>query len=123
MTVTQANDDMMMMMRVTDRADRVGGGVLLTSHTLHRTLAVLPLPFWAIEPPERIRKEQNVIPYHIWNASAAGWLPGPERTHTFTLSHFHTLTGRRTSASARSGQSESGIPDHLRLMPKRHFNA
>lgn len=25
---------------------------LLTSHTLHRTLAVLSLPFWAIEPPE-----------------------------------------------------------------------
>ena len=28
---------------------------VLTSHTLHRTLAVLPLPFRAIEPPERVK--------------------------------------------------------------------
>lgn len=32
---------------------------LLTSHTLHRTLAVLPLPFRAIEPPEREPKGQR----------------------------------------------------------------
>lgn len=31
---------------------------LLTSHTLHRTLAVLSLPFRAIEPPEK-RKNNN----------------------------------------------------------------
>lgn len=32
---------------------------LLTSHTLHRTLAVLPLPFRAIEPPERERQRRR----------------------------------------------------------------
>lgn len=32
---------------------------VLTSHALHRTLAVLPLPFRAIEPPERERETRG----------------------------------------------------------------
>ena len=47
---------------------------VLTSHALHRTLAVLPLPFRAIEPPEREREREKEKAISNGAFSASGYI-------------------------------------------------